>query len=164
MSSDARVVLAILEPALQFVQKCPVDSKIIDRTFPTMSCPICGTAYCMSPCVEKLATKNKKCPTCKKFEMNKLVEIIQNITYRARLEELKASRRVSDHVYDKLRVEYETRQREAVARVYGKGSQKDGERDKAPLRCDHCGKETNYIAQYNRWYCYKCGRYLPVSK
>jgi len=64
--------------------------------------------------------------------MNTLVEIIQNISYRAKLEELKASRRVSDHVYDKLRVEYETRQREAIARVYGKGSQEDGERDKLP--------------------------------
>lgn len=77
-----------------------------------------------------LASRGKKCPVCKKFEMSKLTEIAQDITYRAKLEELKASRRVSDQIYDKLRVEYEARQRDAIARVY-----------KTP--CDHCRKEAD---------------------
>ena len=118
MSSTDKIALEILEPALQLVQRCPVDSKIIDGTFQTLACPVCETSFCAFPCAEKLTSRSKKCPVCKKFEMSKLAEIVQNITYRARLEDLKASRRVSDQIYDKLRVEYETRQRDAVARVY----------------------------------------------
>ena len=152
MSTTDKMVLEILGPALQLVQRCPVDSKVIDGTFQTLGCPVCEATFCAFPCADKLASRGKKCPVCKKFEMSGLAEIIRNITYRARLDELKASRRVSDQVYDKLRVEYETRQRDAIARVY-----------KPPLKCDHCGEEANYVAQYDRWYCYKCRRYLPES-
>ena len=104
-----------------------MDSKIIDGTFETLSCPVCETAFCTFPCIEKLASRNKKCPVCKKFEMSRLAEIIKNVTYRARLEELKVSQRVSDQVYDKLRLEYEIRQREAISQVYAKSPEREAE-------------------------------------
>ena len=127
MTTTDRIVLEILEPALGLVQRCPVDSKIIDGTFQTLRCPICETAFCIFPCIEKLASRNKKCPVCKKFEMSRLAEIIKNVTYRARLEELKVSQRVSDQVYDKLRFEYEIRQRDAIAQVYAKSPEREAE-------------------------------------
>lgn len=163
MSTADKIVLEILEPALESVQRCPVDSKVIDGTFQTLSCPVCETAFCTFPCAEKLASRGKRCPVCKEFEMSKLAEIIQNITYTARLEDLRISRRVSDQVYDKLRLEYEIRQRDAMARVYRRTPQKDGGTRQGPLRCDHCGNEGDYIEQYDRWYCYKCRTYLPES-
>jgi predicted RNA-binding Zn-ribbon protein involved in translation (DUF1610 family) len=156
------VVLEILEQALQFVQKCPVDSRIIDHTFPTLACPICGTAYCMSPCAERLVSKNKKCPKCKKFEMSRLAEIIQNTTYRARLEELKVSQRASDRVYDKLRLEYEVRQRDAIARIYAKSPEGEAETkayDATQRQCVSCGKE---ILQESM-FCEFCGSRQPRS-
>lgn len=120
LSAEERIVLEILEPALEYVRKCPVDSRVVDDTFPTLSCPLCGTTICMFPCVEKLASKNKKCPTCKKFEMSRLTEIVQNTKYLAKLEELKAAGGVSDPVYYKLRLEYESKNQDAIRRVYTK--------------------------------------------
>lgn len=104
-----------------------MDSKVIDGTFQTLRCPVCDAVFCAFPCAEKLASRGKKCPVCMKFEMGGLAGIIQNTTYRARLEELKASRRVSDQVYEKLKAEYEARQQEAIAQVYGaQGMKKRG--------------------------------------
>jgi sporulation protein YlmC with PRC-barrel domain len=28
------------------------------------------------------------------------------------------------------------------------------------VTCPTCGKQAKYISQYNRWYCYKCGKYV----
>jgi hypothetical protein len=73
----------------------------------------------MFPCVESLAAKNKKCPTCKEFEMRKLSEILQSVRYLAKLEELKAKGDVTNMVYGKLKREYEERNRDAIQRIYG---------------------------------------------
>ena len=140
-----------------------MDSKIIDGTFQTLRCPICETAFCIFPCIEKLASHNKKCPVCKKFEMSRLAEIIQNITYRARLEELKVSQRVGDQVYDKLRLEYELRQRDAIARVYAKSSEGETERkahDATQRQCVSCGKEILHESIF----CEYCGSRQPKSR
>jgi hypothetical protein len=32
----------------------------------------------------------------------------------------------------------------------------------SPL-CSHCNYPLVYVGQYQRWYCYKCGQYLPQS-
>ena len=163
MTTTDTIVLEILEPALGLVQRCPVDSKIIDGTFQTLRCPICETAFCIFPCIEKLASRNKKCPVCKKFEMSRLAEIIQNITYRARLEELKVSQRVGDQVYDKLRLEYEIRQRDAIARVYAKSPGGEAERkahDATQRYCVSCGKEILHESIF----CEFCGSRQPRSR
>ena len=163
MTTTDRIVLEILEPALGLVQRCPVDSKIIDGTFQTLRCPICETAFCTFPCIEKLASRNKKCPVCKKFEMSRLAETIQNITYRARLEELKVSQRVGDQVYDKLRLEYEIRQRDAIARVYAKSPGGEAERkahDATQRYCVSCGKEILHESIF----CEFCGSRQPRSR
>jgi hypothetical protein len=122
LNSEEKIVLEILKPALDFVQKCPVDSKVIDDSFPTLKCPVCGTAFCMFPCAEKLALKSKKCPTCKKFEMSGLAEIVRNAAYVVKLEELKSRGAVSDSTYKKLKLEYENRSRDAIQRVYTTGA------------------------------------------
>jgi hypothetical protein len=162
LTTTDKIVLEILEPALGLVQRCPVDSKIIDGTFETLSCPVCETVFCTFPCIEKLASRNKKCPVCKKFEMSRLVEVIKNITYRARLEDLKASRRVSGEVYDKLRLEYEIRQRDAIAEVYAKSPEREAETkasDATQHQCVSCGKE---IMQ-DSLFCEYCGSRQPRS-
>lgn len=152
MSAEGKIALEILEPALGFVQRCPVDSRVIDGTFSTLGCPICGAVFCTFPCVDKLASRNRKCPVCKRFEMRGLDGMLKNLIYRTKLEELKSTRRVSDQVYQKLRREYEAKHEEIVARVYGQGGT-------APL-CSFCKKRTSYIQHYNRWYCYNCRKYL----
>ena len=158
MSSKDTIVLDILEPALEYVQKCTVDSRVIDGTFPSLSCPVCGILLCMFPCAETLASKNKKCPSCKRSEMNVLTEIVRNTKYRLKLEELKAAGMVSDAIYDKLRLEYDRKNREAVGRVYPTGSEKT--HDVISIECPTCGKPADYVPRYERWYCYNCGRYL----
>jgi hypothetical protein len=160
LTTTDKIVLEILEPALGLVQRCPVDSKIIDGTFETLSCPVCETAFCTFPCIEKLASRNKKCPVCKEFEMSRLAEIIKNVTYRARLEELKVSQRVSDQVYDKLRLEYEIRQRDAITQVYAKSPEREAETTYANQhRCVSCGKEMLQDSVF----CEFCGSRQPRS-
>jgi hypothetical protein len=126
LTPEDMIVLEILEPALRFVPKCPVDSKVIDDTFPTLKCPVCGTPICMFPCVENLASRKKKCPACKKFEMSRLTEIVRNAKFRTNLEELKAKGGVSDSVYEKLKLEYESRNRDAIHRIYATSQERDG--------------------------------------
>jgi RNA polymerase-binding transcription factor DksA len=95
--------------------------------------------------------------------MSRLAEIIQNITYRARLEELKVSQRVSDQVYDKLRLEYEIRQRDAIARVYAKSPERESERkadDATQRHCVSCGKEILPESIF----CEFCGSRQPKSR
>lgn len=113
------MVLEILAPALDFVQRCPVDSKVIDDGTPAIACPVCGKVFCLFPCAEMLSSKNKKCPACKKFEMNKLSEIVQNAMHLAKLEELNATGRVGAPIYGKLKSEYESKKQKAMELVYG---------------------------------------------
>jgi len=122
LTAEETIVLEVLKRALEFVEKCPVDSKVIDDSFPTLRCPACGTPFCMFPCAEKLALKNKKCPTCKRFEMGRLREIVRNSSYLEKLEELKATDAVSSSIYNKLKLEYEARSRDAIQRAYSDGS------------------------------------------
>ena len=123
MSAEERIVVEILKPALEFVQKCPVDSKVIDDSFPTLRCAVCGKIFCMFPCAEKLALKNKKCPACKKFEMGRLAEIVRNSAYLVKLEGLKTAGAVSGSIYNKLKLEYEAKSRDAIKRAYAVGSE-----------------------------------------
>ncbi len=96
--------------------------------------------------------------------MSQLTEILQNSRHLLRLEELKDVGRVSASVYEKLRLEYEAKNQDAIAEVYSGSVSQDKLQREVAIKCTTCGKKASYIAEYERWYCYKCKKYQPKPK
>jgi hypothetical protein len=157
--SQNEIRLEILEPALAFVRRCPLDSRVIDGTFPTLKCPVCGATYCVFPCAEKLVAKDKKCPVCKQYQMHGMMELVRSTSRLTKLEEVRTAGGVSEPVYQKLKREYERRRQETLTIVYSGNSPRS---DEDAAYCSICGGLASYIRKYGRWYCYWCKRYLPI--
>ncbi len=111
------IEIQLLDPILEYLPRCPVDSKILQRNTEFVACPLCGARICTEPCAEDLAENNRSCPRCKKYKFGPFRPLLSNMKFIRKLESLRTENKISESVYLKLREEYVSKIRDLTATV-----------------------------------------------
>ncbi len=115
--SEGFVELQLLGPILEYVPRCPIDSKRLDKSVDFIACPTCGVRICVVPCAEELAENDKNCPSCRSYKFGAFRDLLSNMKYLRNLEVLKTGKKITEAVYYKLREEYHSRIKELTGTV-----------------------------------------------
>lgn len=103
--STPDIVIELKEIAEKYLLRCGIDNRILDGSFQTVICVICGSEFCILPCGSTLIENKGSCPRCGKEGFPNL----QYLVYLARLEQLHEKGKINKLVYEKLKQEYEAK-------------------------------------------------------